>query len=172
MELNIEGLNTKPTTPLGIHFGWIFEIPVSGGFTFDPGILFSAKGTDYEVDSVKYSLSPIYIEVPVNAVYTIVAKTVRISLIAGPYFAGGVGGTLWETGQSVKDLRFGSGEGKDLKFLDIGLNFELGVSVRMFLVTAQYEIGLLNVSPDETGNSEMWNKLIGISVSTPFIGKK
>ncbi len=171
MTLKIEGLTSNPTMPFGIHFGRIFEIRVAGGFTFEPGILFSAKGTDYEVDSVRISLSPIYIEVPVNAVYKFGSDLFKISLFAGPYFACGVGGTLLESGHSVKDLKFGTGENKDLKTFDIGLNFGLGVCLKKFLVTAQYGMGLSNVSPDKTDNSEMKHRVIGISVSTPFMGK-
>lgn len=172
MALNIKGLSSNPTTPFGFHFGWTFEIPVIGGFKFEPGVLFSAKGTDYKVDSVDHSLSPIYIEVPVNAFYTFGSDNVKISLFAGPYFACGIGGTIWESGHSLEDLRFGTGKDKDLKLFDIGLNFGFGVSIKMFMVTAQYEIGLTNVSPDKTDNSEMKNKVIGISVSTSFMGKQ
>lgn len=172
MALNIKGLSSNPTTPFGFHFGWTFDLPVIGGFKFEPGALFSAKGTDYIVDSVSHSLSPIYIEVPVNAVYTFGSDNVKISMFAGPYFACGVGGTIWESGYSLEDLKFGTGKDKDLKLFDIGLNFGLGVSIKTFIVTAQYEIGLTNVSPDKTDNSEMKNKVIGISVSTSFMGKK
>ncbi len=171
MELKIDGLSSDPTMPFGIHFGWVFEMPVGGGFAFDPGILFSAKGTDYKVDSVDFSLSPIYIEVPLNVAYSFGSNTFKIFLFAGPYFACGVGGTCWKSGYSLQDLRFGKGEDKDLKFFDVGLNFGLGVNIKMFLVTAQYGLGLLNISPDETGNMEMRNNVIGISVSTSFIGK-
>jgi len=44
MTLKAEGLNSRPSTPFGIHFGFVFEIPVIRGFTFQPGVLFSAKG--------------------------------------------------------------------------------------------------------------------------------
>jgi len=172
MAMNIDGLSSDPTMPLGIHFGRIFEIPIIGGFNLQTGIFFSAKGTDYEVDSVRISLSPIYFEIPVNAVYTFGSDKVKISLFAGPYFACGVGGTLLEAGQPLKDLKFGTGESRDLKFFDIGLNFGLGICIKKFLVTAQYQLGLSNASPNTNDGSEIKNNVIGISVTTPFIGKK
>jgi len=169
MTLKAEGLNSRPSTPFGIHFGYVFEIPVIRGFTFQPGVLFSSKGTDFKIDSVDHSLSPIYIEVPLNAAFTFGGDMVKISLFAGPYIACGVGGTIWESGQSVKDLKFGGGADKDIRFLDLGLNFGIGVSIKKFMLTAQYGMGLSNASTDKTGNSEMKHKVIGISFSTAFI---
>jgi len=63
---------------------------------------------------------------------------VKISLFTGPYIACGVGGTIWESGQSVKDLKFGGGADKDIRFFDLGLNCGIGVSIKKFMVTAQY----------------------------------
>jgi hypothetical protein len=172
MKLKAEGLTSSPSTPLGIHFGYAFEIPVIRGFTFQPGVLFSAKGTYYSLDSTDHSVSPIYIEVPANAALTIGGDKIKISLLAGPYIAFGVGGTIWESGQSVKDLKFGTGAGKDISFIDAGLNFGIGVCINKFMVTFQYGIGLTNISGDNPGVSEMKNQVIGISFGTSFRGNK
>lgn len=172
MTMKIEGLTSGPDTPFGIHFGKIFELPVTGIFTFQTGLLFSAKGTDYQIDSTDFSLSPIYIEIPVNAVLSFGTDAVKVSLFAGPYFAFGVGGTMLESGRGLKDLRFGTGENKDLKPFDIGLNFGVGICIKKFMVTAQYGIGLTNVSPHTADNSEMKNKVIGISINSSFTGNK
>jgi hypothetical protein len=172
MKLKAEGLNSGPSKPLGIHFGYVFEIPVLRDFTFQPGVIFSAKGTHYRLDSTDHSISPIYIEVPANAVLTIGGDKIKISLLAGPYIAFGVGGTIWESGQSVKDLKFGKGSGKDLGFIDTGLNFGIGVCINKFMVTFQYGMGLTDVSADNSGVSEMKNQVIGISFSTAFVTGK
>jgi hypothetical protein len=172
MTLKAEGLNSSPTTPLGIHFGYVFEIPVIRGFTFKPGILFSAKGTDYKIDSTDHSISPIYIEIPANIAFTFGTDMVRISLYSGPYIAFGVGGTIWESEQSVKDLKFGRGAGKDIRFIDAGLNFGIGVCIKKFLVTVHYGMGLVNVSSDKSRISEMKNRVTGISFSTAFVNRK
>jgi hypothetical protein len=58
-----------------------------------------------------------------------------------------------------------------LKPFDIGLNFGAGVNIKGLLISAQYEIGLANISPVTTVYSEMKNKLIGISISSLFAGK-
>jgi len=172
MALKAEGLNSGPGRPLGFHFGYLFDIPVFHGFTFQPGVLFSAKGTDYRLDSIDHTISPIYLEVPANAAFTFGGQRVRISLLAGPYISFGVGGTIWESGQSVQELKFGKGAGKDIRFIDTGLNFGIGVRVDKFMVTAQYEMGLTNISGNKPGIAEMKNRVLGISFSSAFVSGK
>lgn len=168
MTLKTQGISSHPDTPVGIHFGGFFEIPIKDNFTLQPGLLFSAKGSNYKIDSVEFSLSPIYLEVPVIAVYSFRIDVVKISLFAGPYFACGVGGYKIESGSELKNISYGSGENNDLKPFDIGLNFGAGVNIKGLLISAQYGMGLANVSPVATIDSEMKNRVIGISISSLF----
>jgi hypothetical protein len=171
MTLKTNGITTSAETPLGIHFGGYLDIPVSRRFTFMPSLLFSAKGTNYTVDSLDYSLSPAYIEVPVIIMYTLGKDVVKVSLFTGPYFACVMGGYKLEASGELKNISIGSGEDNDLKPFDIGLNFGAGVSIKGILISAQYGIGLLNVSPVASVDSEMKNKVIGISISSLFRSK-
>ena len=168
MTLKTQGISSHPDTPIGIHFGGFFEIPIKDNFTLQPGLLVSAKGSNYKIDSVEFSLSPIYLEVPVIAVYSFRIDAVKISLFAGPYFACGVGGYKIESGSELKNISYGSGENNDLKPFDIGLNFGAGVNIKGLLISAQYGMGLANVSPVATIDSEMKNRVIGISISSLF----
>jgi hypothetical protein len=171
ISINTKGISSAPETPVGIHFGGFFEIPIKGNFTFDPGLLFSAKGSNYEIDSIAFSLSPIYLEVPVIAVYSFGTDEIKISLFAGPYFACGIGGYKIEPGGELKNISFGSGENNDLKTFDVGLNFGAGVNIRGLLISAQYGIGLTNIAPEKIVDTEMKNKVIGISISSLFARK-
>jgi len=168
MTLKTQGISSHPDTPIGIHFGGFFEIPIKDNFTLQPGLLVSAKGSNYKIDSVEFSLSPIYLEVPVIAVYSFRIDAIKISLFAGPYFACGVGGYKIESGSELKNISYGSGENNDLKPFDIGLNFGAGVNIKGLLISAQYGMGLANVSPVATIDSEMKNRVIGISISSLF----
>lgn len=172
MTLKGEDLNSGPGRPFGFHFGYLFEIPVVQNLTFRPGVLFSAKGTDYRLDSIDHTISPIYLEIPLNAALSFGGKKVSISLVAGPYIAFGVGGTIWESGKSVQELKYGKGEGSDLRFFDAGLNFAIGVQVNKFMVSAQYGMGLTNISVNNPDIVEMKNQVIGISFSTAFSSRK
>ena len=171
MTLKTKGISSKPETPIGIHFGGFFEIPLRDNLTLQPSLLFSAKGSNYKIDSVEFSLSPIYIEVPVIAVYSFGSDAIKISLFAGPYFACGVGGYKIESGSELKNISFGSGKNNDLKPFDIGLNFGAGINIKGLLISAQYGIGLSNLSPVTLYVSEMKNKVIGISISSLFARK-
>jgi hypothetical protein len=58
-----------------------------------------------------------------------------------------------------------------LKPFDIGLNFGAGINIKGLMISAQYGIGLANLSPVTIGDSEMKNKVIGISISSLFARK-
>jgi hypothetical protein len=169
--LNAKGIISNPETPVGFHFGGSFEIPVKGNFNFSPGIILSAKGSNYKIDSVEFSLSPIYIEVPVIVMYSFGSDVIKISLFAGPYFACGVGGYKIEPGGELTNINYGSGENSDLRPFDAGVNFGAGVNIKGLLISAQYGIGLANISPETILLSEMKNKVIGISISSIFTGR-
>ena len=143
--LKTNDISSNPNMPAGIHLGVFLDIPVKGNFTFQPALVFSSKGADYAIDSVDISIAPTYMEVPLIAVYTFGSDAIRISLFAGPYFAGGIGGYKIVSGGPLKDLNFGSDENDDLKFFDIGLNFGAGVNIGGLMISAQYGIGLANI---------------------------
>jgi hypothetical protein len=169
--LKSKGTESVPEKPVGIHFGGNFEIPVTRRFNFNPGLQLSAKGSNYSIDSVDYSLSPIYFEVPLTAIYSLGSDAIKISFLAGPYFACAVGGYKIEQGGELKNISYGSDANNDLKRFDIGLNFGAGLNIRGLMISAQYGIGLLNIAPLSTLDSEMKNKVIGISISSLFAGK-
>jgi hypothetical protein len=169
--LKINGVNSKANTPAGIHFGGFIEVPIKGRFTLQPGLLFSAKGSDYKIDTIEYSISPIYIEVPVMACYSFGSDVFKVSLFAGPYFACGVGGYKLASGGRMENISFGSGKNYDIKPFDIGFNFGAGINIKGLLISAQYGKGLVNISPVASADIEMKNKVIGISISSSFPGK-
>jgi hypothetical protein len=171
MEYVNKGENIPAETWGGIHFGGLFEIPVAGDFTIQPAALFSAKSTGYEIDSGQYSIGPIFIEIPIRAVYSIGSEAFKFSLFAGPYFALGIDG-LMISPTSTTSMQFGSGYNHDMKPFDFGFNFGGGFSIHGLLVTAQYGIGLVNLAPVKSDGSEMRNRVWGISFASLFSGKK
>lgn len=168
LKLNTDDLTQDPDTQIGIHFGAIIEIPVGGRFALRTALILSAKGSDYEVDSISHSLSPVFVEVPLLAIYRFGSNVVRFSLYAGPYIAYGLGGYKIVGDDPLKNLKYGSGENRDLRAFDTGFNFGAGVTVKGMLISAQYGIGLANLSPDTSDGSEMKNQVIGISISQAF----
>jgi hypothetical protein len=171
LKLKTAGLSSNPDTQIGVHYGAIFEVPVNNHFSFRPELILSAKGSDYDIDSVYHSLSPVFIEIPLLAVCRFGSDVFKFSLFAGPYVACGMGGYKIIGDGELKNLKYGSGANKDLKFFDVGFNFGAGLTFKRMLISAQYGIGLANLSPDTSDGSEMKNKVFGISISQAFEGK-
>jgi hypothetical protein len=169
MTLNMKGLSSGPEISAGFHFGQIFEIPITENFTFQPGLLFSAKGSDYKIDNIDVSIAPIYIEIPVIAVYSFGSEALKISIFTGPYFAYGIDGYKIESGGEMKSISYGSHENNDLKPFDIGFNFGAGVNIKGLQITTQYGLGLANLST--SADATIKNKVIGISITSFFEAK-
>jgi hypothetical protein len=172
MTLKVNGISYDAETPVGIHFGRLFEIPLKNNFALQPSFLFSAKGSDYTIDTLSVSISPIYIEVPVNALFSFGSGAIKVSFFGGPYFACGIGGYKIESEGELKDIKYGSGENHDLKLFDIGLNLGTRLNICGLMISVQYGMGLINISPVTTFDTEMKNKVIGITISAGSKGTR
>ncbi len=171
MTLKTNGISYNPKILAAIHYGGYLEVPVTENLSLRPNLLFSAKGSIYKTDSTDFSLSPVYVEVSFFTVYSIGSDKFKISLFAGPYLAWGISGYKIDPGGYMKDISYGSHEYNDLKPIDTGLNFGAGVNIKGILISAQYEIGLINLSPVQMTDNEMKNKVISISVCSLLSGK-
>jgi hypothetical protein len=171
MELNAEGNSIPTEGGTGIHFGMVFSVPLTDYLALRPGAIFTSKGTAYKIDTVRISISPIYIEIPVNAALTFGTQNLGVTLTAGTYLSCGVGGNKIVGVEESKDILYGSGEDKDLKLFDFGVNFGAGFNFRGFLISAQYELGLANLSPLASADMEIKNSVVGISLISSFSGR-
>jgi hypothetical protein len=167
-----EGKSYTPKISPGIHFGGAIELPLGRNFFFQPALLFSAKGSVYKIDTLQYSISPIYAEVPVIISYSFGSEVIKITLFAGPYFACGIGGNTLLTGGQFKNISYGSDVSNDLKRFDIGIYSGAGLNIKGFLICAQYEYGLTNLSPPVSADSEMKNRVLAISFVSAFGNRK
>jgi Outer membrane protein beta-barrel domain len=167
MTLKTMGLSIDPKTLVGFHVGGVFDIPLKGSLSLQPAILYSSKGSKFSVGGEDMSIAPGFIEVPVNLAYSFEAGTVKFFVFAGPYLAYGISGK-YKSGGVEESIKYGSGDNYDLKPFDLGLNLGAGLNINNFLVTAQYGLGLTNLSPSSSVDLEMKNKVIGISVAYLF----
>jgi hypothetical protein len=175
------------------HVGGITEYGLSESFSLESGVLLSAKGTKLEYSESDQgitvtgtsSISPLYLEIPVKALYKVNLGSTKLHLFAGPYFGIGVAGkyktemkatglpsgvTLSSLGfeNESANIVFGSDVDSDLKTLDFGLNFGAGVEINNLLLSLQYDLGLSNLDPLGSSEFEMKNRVIGISVGYMF----
>jgi hypothetical protein len=89
-----------------------------------------------------------------------------MSVFAGPYISSGFSGYKVEPDGGFQRLAFGSGENKDLKYIDTGFNLGINLNIKSYIFSFQYGFGLRNVSPKS--NTEIFNKVFGISFIQPI----
>jgi hypothetical protein len=171
MEMHVKNQSVDTEGSTGIHFGLLVPVTIVDHFSFQPGVMFTSKGSSYLIDSVNMSISPIYLEIPLNLELDLGTNAFSIALIAGTYFSCGVGGNKIESGGAATDIFYGSGESKDLRFMDFGINLGAGIKIKGFLISARYGYGLANLYPDESSDTELNNRVIGISLTSSFAGR-
>jgi hypothetical protein len=169
MTLKYGGIGFDPKSLIGFHIGGMAEIPLSGNFVLQPEILYSGKGSSYELDFgeevYELKIAPGFIEVPVFAAYKFDVGSGKLFLKAGPYFAYGISGQVSDDEESY-DICYGEGEDCDMKPLDFGLGFGAGFDLNGFIISLQYELGLANLAPID--DSEMKINVFGFSLAYLF----
>lgn len=166
LTLKSDGISLETKSRVGFHFGMVAEVPVNENLAIQPGILFSQKGSKYDLyESPNISLN--YLEVPVNLMYKFPINSLKVLIFGGSYLAYGIGGKAKFDGES-DDINWGTSEEDDLKPFDLGLNIGAGIEIKNFQITAQGGFGLLNLATvtDDGGESKV--KAIGISAAYLF----
>lgn len=178
------------------HVGGIVEYSLSETYSIESGLLLSGKGKKVGFSKSESgitisgtgTISPLYIEVPINALYKLDLGSAKLHLFAGPYIGIGIGGkskmeftatglpagvTLEKLGftNETTDVEFGTKDDSDFKRTDFGLNIGAGIEIKNILIRAQYGLGLSNLDPQGSNDSEIKNKVIGISMGYMFGGK-
>lgn len=169
--VNLQNLNGKDMSGnklendiiVGYHFGVNVQLPVASEFYFQPGLLYSTKGAKSSSGSETYKLS--YIELPLDFVYKAVLGNGYFMLGFGPYLAYGIGG---------KDVEFQKELGtndplRTFKPFDAGGNLFFGYELAGGLfIQMNTQLGLLNISPDDSSNSEKTIKNTGYGLSLGY----
>ena len=172
--------------------GFIGDFKVAGPLFIQSGLVFSGKGSKTESgneNSATYyraSSNPKYIELPLNLVLkTPSAGGTRFFVGAGPYIAVGVGGRNKVHGRIVGsnfeseggiefsnddpgtlDYEEGAGYGI-LKRFDYGLNGQVGLEGKSFVLSAGYGLGLAKIRSGASNDDES-NKHRVISFTLGF----
>ena len=175
------------------YVGGVVNIPVHSMLSVQPGLTLIGKGSkatssEQLLEGVDFysQVTPMYLEIPVNLIANFEAGPGKVFVGAGPYLSFGIGGKLKAEstafGQPVsdsKDIKFGTNststsasDSKDLKSLDIGLNFLLGYQLTNGLsINGGYGLGLTNISPntDLPNNKEsVKNSVISVGLGFTF----
>ena len=168
-----------------LHAGVIVDIPLVEGLSFQPGAMFTGKGSKVEysgtLGTFTQKINPFYIEVPANFLFKpTIGRNTKLYLGLGPYLAVGVGGKSSSNAESSvgsfytdHTLKFGNDSDDDLKATDFGGNvlagFEFGNGL---ILGAQYGLSFTNNAPD--GNNDapkiLRNKVFSVSLGY-YLGK-
>jgi len=183
-------LKTRPSFRAGV----VATVPLSKSFAFMPQLNFVSAGSKISgsssdaqsgVFSVKGSIKPNFIELPLNFVYKVGMESGNQFFIgAGPSIAAGIGGkakvTLEAAGFPVDpqegDIKFdGKKDATDdnmhLKRFNFGGNVVAGYQLSNGLFfQANYNLGFNNLSPD--ADQKIKSRYFGVGVGFNFGGKK
>jgi hypothetical protein len=178
--LTIEEDGEKLDTDLhtGFHAGVNLLIPIGPEFNFQPGLLFSGKGTKTKIgETATFNLS--YVELPLNLLYRAELGQGFVMIGFGPYLGYGIGGKI-KAGGIERDITFKNTVDEDdsddvfyLKTFDAGANIFVGyeLSTGLFF-QLNSQLGLLNLNPDYPGESaddgSIKNTGFGLSVGYRF----
>jgi len=171
----------------GFHAGLVAQFPISGIFSFEPGLMLSTKGYKQYVDdaeiselrNLKHKLTLYYLELPINLRADFGSGDIKFYALFGPYAGLGLAGKMKTTynfhgndEKSESDIKWGTNaEEDDLKRFDFGLNAGAGVNLGTVDIGAGYTLGLANISPGTEGGFMRKNRVISVSIGYKFGGK-
>ncbi|AWO01624.1 PorT family protein [Chitinophaga alhagiae] len=155
----------------GLRAGFTADIPLADEFYVQPSLLYVGKGGN-DLRDVDLRSRIHYLQLPINFMYKPEVGAGNLFIGLGPYIAYGLGGK-WEGdwfGTNIsRDIEWG--DGKDLKRLDAGANFQVGYEFPMgFNVGLFTDLGLVNIEGADNDNT-FKNTSFGLSIGYKFGGR-
>jgi hypothetical protein len=157
---NDNGDKLKNDMLIAYHAGVNIAIPVAPEFYFQPGVLFSVKGSKNTTDPITSTFKLSYIELPLNFVYKGMLGSGFVMVGFGPYVGYALNGKATYTGGSISYEP--AVEFKNVveltdpalktyfKSLDAGGNVLVGYQMAggLFL-QFNAQLGMLNIKPED-----------------------
>lgn len=179
MKSDEETVSDDYKTNVGFNAGITAEFPISGVFSFEPGLFISTKGFHDsseetllgETVEYKSKINLLYVDIPLAAKATFEVGNYQVYGVFGPYIGIGLSGknksevtTAGETENDDTDIEWGEGDDKDLKRLDAGLIFGAGVERSAFQLGISYGLGLASIAAFNTDTFQVKNRVFQITV--------
>jgi hypothetical protein len=178
------------------HAGLIGDISLAPSLFFQPGIIYTGKGSKIQSGEpgtngyYRQTFNPYYIEMPLNLVIkTPSASFGRLFFGAGPYLGVGIRGKAKTEGQTVlgaaykieSDLDFsnddpttvneeeGAGFGRVKRF-DYGFNGVAGIEGKSMVLSVGYGLGLAKIpsGTNESTGDDNKHRVLSISLGIKF----
>lgn len=171
------------------QFGFTGDVKIAPSFYFQPGILFTGKGSKTSQGNssgatyYQATTNPYYVEIPANFVFKSPGKNMNFFAGAGPYLAIGVAGqnkvdgkflgTSFHSEESIKwsnddpsTLNYEEGAGYGtLKRFDYGMNALAGIESGKTVLSVNYGFGLAKLQSGSNGQADDKNKHRVVSVT-------
>jgi hypothetical protein len=175
------------------HAGIVGDIPLGSFISFQPGVMFTGKGSKVEkgdpgsMNYIKETFNPFYIEIPANLVLKApLGSTTHFFIGAGPYLGVGIAGKTKLDGKLAgfsingeKNIEYsnddptttneeeGAGFGR-LKRFDYGLNGTAGIEGKTIVLSAGYGYGLAKLPSGSNNGADDNNKHRVLSFTVGF----
>jgi len=155
---------------IGFQVGGLYELPISGDFFIQPEALLTLNGAKVSATGNSSSINPLYIQVPVKALYKLAVGPGKITVATGPYFALGIAGKFTTTsgGTSISQNLFTKENGASeaiLNSFDLGLSSAVGYELSSgIFFNLESTIGFLDVAKD----SNMKNSSVSLVAGFKF----
>ncbi|HYF32603.1 MAG TPA: porin family protein [Chitinophagaceae bacterium] len=165
------------------HVGVVGDISLSKIISFQPGILFTGKGSktqngqQSDANYYRATSNPYYVEVPANLVFKLpLGERSKVFFGAGPYLAVGVAGKNKVEGrylgidfETENEIEFSNDDPTTLNFeegagfgilrrFDYGLNGQAGLEFSNVLFSVNYGHGLAKLQSGHDNSSDDMNK--------------
>ncbi len=168
-----ENLSDELKSRTAYHVGLAAEFPISKIYSFETGLLLSAKGFKMSEGDFESKMDLTYLDIPLTAKATFDVGSVKVFGLFGPYVGVGLSGKFKQTfdGETeTEDVNWGSDDDSDMKRIDFGLTAGAGIEIKAFQIGLNYSLGLANLNP-ESDDMTLKNRVLGISVAYRFLGK-
>lgn len=154
------GDNLENDMILGYHAGLNIQIPIAPQFYFQPGLLFSTKGSKSTYGSITSTTKLSYIEMPLNLVYKASLGSGYFLLGFGPYLGYGIDGKVTTKGGDISldtDVEFQNvvETGDPIlvsyyKALDAGGNIFAGYQLSNGIYAQMNaQLGMMKINPED-----------------------
>jgi hypothetical protein len=191
VSINDNGNVDEAKSLTSFHVGFSADVHIAPFLFFQPGIVFTGKGTKTESGSTsdqsyyRATTNPYYVEVPVNFVFKTPTGPLKFFAGAGPYIAVGVAGknkvegkflgTSFKSEEKIEwsnddpgTLNYEEGAGYGImKRFDYGLNGLAGIQTKSTIISVGYGLGLAklqsgsNSSDDNNNKHRVWSLSLG-----------
>lgn len=175
--------NTSKKTVWGFNAGFSAEYAATRLLFLESGLYFTSKGggivqksmigtfpTNVETD---HAYNPSYVLVPLKVGFSFFPDNPRsdIKIKAGVYAGYGIGGnytvsTIYHDDRD--NIKTTAGVFNVLKRFDCGLDFGVDFELNNFVIGANYQLGLLDISKDNSAFSSFKNNTISVSIGYKF----